>query len=318
MGEPRAAIVSPARAMSETGARLRGHLSALVLLGGAIRATDLSRGLDRPLVDLPVEPGVSVLDLWQREAAGLAACIGAESVAARLLVDASSPLPRDASAHPGVRLTVERDRWDFRGTGGVLRDACADYPDDSFVLVANANQVLIEPLAAKACALAGAGGDIAVMAHDDGSPVGLMLVRVGAARAIRAVGYVDFKEQALPQLASGFDVRVVRRPHPSAVPVRTLDAYLRGLRAHHRVRAGLPPFEGPFAEDWSRTFGVVEAGASVGARAQVHDSVILAGARVRAGAVVVRSVIGGDGVVNAGEVVADRVVSGRAEAGRAA
>ncbi len=286
-----------------------------MLLGGAIRTTDLSRGLDRPLVDLPVEAGVSVLDLWRREAAGLRTCIGAESIAARLLVDASSPLPREAppANGSGVRLTVERDRWDFRGTGGVLRDACADYPDDSFVLVANANQVLVEPLAAKACALAGAGGDIALMAHDDGSPVGLMLVRVGAARAIRAVGYVDFKEQALPQLASGFDVRVVHRPHPSAVPVRTLDAYLRALRGYHRVRAGLLPFEGPFAEDWTRTFGVVETGAAVGAGAQVHDSVILAGGRVGAGAVVVRSVVCGDGVVSAGGIAADRLVSARAD-----
>jgi hypothetical protein len=217
--------------------RLRERLAGVILLGGTIRATDLSRGLDRLLVDLPVEPGLSVLDLWVREIAALAALIGVTPVPARLLVDASSPEPRDRPQHPGVGLRVERDRGAFRGTGGVLRDACGDYADGSLVLVANANQVLIEPLAEKSCALASAGGDIAVMAHDDGAPVGLMLVSVAAVRAIRSVGYVDFKEQALPRLASRFDVRVVRSPSATAAPIRTLDAYLRALRAYHRIRA---------------------------------------------------------------------------------
>ncbi len=312
MGDPRATVTAPPRAIA--GVCLRERLSALVLLGGAIRASDLSRGIDRALVDLPVEAGVSVLDVWVREAVALAACIGAESLATRLLVDATSPAPRAAPAPgPGIRLTVERDRWELRGTGGVLRDTCAEYPDGSYVLVANANQVLIEPLAGQVNALADAGGDVVVLANDDGSPVGLMLVSIGALRSIRAVGYVDFKEQALPQLASRFDVRVVHRPHGAAAAIRTLPAYLGALRAYGRARAGLAPFEGPFAEDWIRTFGLIEPGAIVAEGARVHDSVVLAGAHVGAGAVLVRSVVCGDGRVGLGEVVSDSVVSPRAE-----
>lgn len=314
VGQPRAAVASPSRSVRPSPLRLRERLKALVLLGGAIRSTDLSRGLDRPLVDLPVEPGHSVLDLWQLEASGLAACLGAPAVPTRLLFDATSPLPRKAAPdRPAGALSVERDRKEFRGTGGVLRDACEGYPPEAVVLVSNANQILVEPLADLACALADAGGDVVILAHEDGAPVGLMLVSVAAALAIRSSGFVDFKEQALPQLAGRFDVRVVRRPTGTAVPIRTLHGYLGGVRAYTRSRAGLPPFEGPFSEDWVRTFGLVEPGASVAPDARVHDSVVLDGARVGPGAVVVRSVICRGGVVDAGEVVADRVVSARAE-----
>ncbi len=297
---------------------LRDRLAGLLLLGGTIRHTDLSRGLDRPLVDLPVAPETSVLDLWQREAAGLAERLETDRLDVRLLLDPSSGTPR-RSPVPGVNLSCERDRRDFRGSGGVLRDACEGYAPDTFVLVSTANQILIEPMAALATALADAGGDIAILAHDDGTPVGFMLVSVAAAMAIRSVGFVDFKEQALPQLAATYDVRVVRRPVATGVPIRTLRGYLNGLRAYQRSRAGLSPFEGPFADDWVSTFGVIEPGATVDPRARIHDSAVLAGGHVGAGAVVVRSVVCGTGRVPPGEVAADRVVSAAAESnGRSA
>lgn len=308
-GEPRATLAVPTGAVGEAAGRLGDRLRGLILLGGAVRASELSRGLGRSPLDLPVEPGVSLLDLWRAEAAALAESIGAGDVHVRVLIDSDAVEPKAPAPTARVRVSVERDRDEFRGTGGLLRDACAAYADDDWVLIANANQVLLEPLAAQAGALAATGGDVALVAHDDGAPVGVMLVRAGVTRTIRERGFVDFKEQALPRLAERFDVRVRSRPRATAATIRTLDGYIDAVRAHHRLLAGRPASEGPAAEDWIRTFAIVEAGASVDPSARVHDAVILAGGVVGARAVVVRSLVGPGTAVGASETVSDEVVS---------
>jgi mannose-1-phosphate guanylyltransferase len=91
--------------------------------------------------------------------------------------------------------------------------------------------------------------------------------------------------------------------------VRTLDGYLAGLRAYHRLLRGEPVEPDPFAEDWARTFSVVEGGAEVSPGATVHDSVVLAGARIEGGAAVVRSIVCAGATVRAGETLADQVVT---------
>ncbi|MFM9995269.1 MAG: hypothetical protein ACKVU4_05655 [Phycisphaerales bacterium] len=313
-GEPRTTVAVPAGPVGEAARRLRDRLRGLILLGGAVRASELSRGVGRSPLDLPVELGVSLLDLWRAEVSALAEAIGAEDMRVRVLIDADAVEPKTPAPTGRVRVSVERDRDELRGTGGLLRDACAVYADDDLVLVANANQVMLEPLAAQAAALAATGADAALVAHDDGAPVGVMLVRAGAMRVIRDRGFVDFKEQALPQIAARFDVRVSARPRGTAATVRTLDGYIDAVRAHHRLLAGRPVSEGPAAEDWIRTFAIVEPGATVDPTARIHDAVILTGATVRPGAVVVRSLVGPGAIVGADETVSDEVVSAEGSA----
>ena len=71
---------------------------------------------------------------------------------------------------------VERDLSEYRGTGGVLRDLAADYDDDDLILVCNAAQILLDPLAAIATALDRKIGDVTLVSHNDGTPSGVQLV----------------------------------------------------------------------------------------------------------------------------------------------
>jgi NDP-sugar pyrophosphorylase family protein len=176
------------------------------------------------------------------------------------------------------------------------------------ILVANAAQVLLDPLPTIAAALDRQGADIAMVSHEDGTPSGVMLVTCKALRLIPATGFVDMKEQVLPLIASQFDVRVLRRHRPTGAPIRSLEDYVQALRLHHRRRSGKAVLTDPLAEDWSATFSIVEPGATVDASARVHDSVVLAGAAVEPGAVLVRCVVCPGAVVRRDTTEVDRVI----------
>ena len=284
-------------------------LSAVVLLAGSVRPNDLSLAIDRSLLDLPIDNDQTVLSLWQQQVEALAAAMGLERLPLRIVIDQNGREPSVPSPEKHVTLTVERDAKDFRGTGGLLRDLAISYGPDDLLLIANAAQILIEPLPELASALFNAGGSVSFIGHRDGTPCGLFLVRAGVLKTIRDVGFLDFKEQVLPKLpVEGHSVCHVMRETATAHPIRTLDGYLAGVRACARVRAGLPRETDPFSEDWSATFAVAEPGVTVDSSATIHDSVILRGATVERGAVVVRSVVGPGATVRTGEIVADRAV----------
>jgi hypothetical protein len=252
----------------------------------------------------------------------LAALSGGQSVPVRVMVNrggpenqgaqsmTEGPSSRDAVDLAPVRL--ERDPFDYRGTGGVLRDLAARYADDDLLLVANAAQVLTEPLAQIAVDLAATNGDVGLISHLDGTPSGLMLVRCAALRHLPASGFVDMKEQALPLIAERFDVTVVHRRKPSGLPVRTLDSYIEALRQYHQRLARGLAWHAPasaFDEDWEAAFSVVEEGARVEPSARLHDSVVLRGGRVEAKASVVHSVVCDGGVLGHGRIVVDQFVT---------
>jgi hypothetical protein len=288
------------------------RLRALVLMGGTVWTGRLSACTRRPVFDLPLEAGCSILDSWRRQAKELAGLEGAGSVPVRLMVSRDDPAPSgppDLIAEGLAPLRVDRDPFEYRGTGGVLRDLAADYADDDLLLVANAAQVLTQPLGRLAMDLAEAGGDVMVISHLDGTASGLMLVRCSALRAVPATGFVDMKEQALPQIAARHDVTVVARPLPTGLPIRSLDDYIEALRWHHKAQAGRPAAASPFAEDWEPTFAIVEQGASVDASARLHDAVVLAGGRVEAGACLVHSVVCPGGVLRRGQMTVDDFVA---------
>ena len=117
-------------------------------------------------------------------------------------------------------IAVERDANSFRGTGGALRDAAEAGNDDDLLLIANAAQIMLDPLPLLLPALHRLGGDVALIAHADGAPSGAMLLPRAALKLIPTFGFVDLKEQALPIIAKQFDVRVLRRARPTGLPVR--------------------------------------------------------------------------------------------------
>lgn len=281
----------------------------MILLSGAIRSSDLARSIGRSVLDLPIDATSTILQQWRDQAEVLAASIGGRTIDLRVTVDQNSILPHAPADTTHVRVTVGHDPKDYRGTAGLIRDLSLNDAQDSYLLVANGNQVLLEPLEELAHELSARGGDIILTAHDDGTPAGVMLVRAGAIRGVRELGFMDFKEQVLPKLAQDFDVRVIHRPHAAGLPVRNLDGYIDALTAHHKRLAGKPIFDDEAgSEQWFSTFSIIEPGANVAASARVHDSIILDGAQVGANAVIVRSVVAGSATVRPGQLASDRVV----------
>ena len=295
-----------------------GGLRAVILLGGTVRPGRLCTAIGRPIFELPLDAGRSILDYWRQQTAALGRSIGRPDLPVRVMVDQNSSETRMALAVTAgadlAPLQLERDPQDYRGTGGVLRDLAGSYNKNDLLLVANAAQVLVQSLTACAIAMAerardgGAGADVIVADHEDGTPSGLMLVRCSVLALIPATGFVDMKEQALPAIARSHRVGVAHFAEPTGLPVRSLAQYVRALRWHARRDAGGSVRDDPFAENLENLFSVVESGATVAADARLHDSVVLAGGRVEAGATLVQSVVGPGGRVRRGDRVVDQVV----------
>jgi len=283
----------------------------VVLLGGSVRPTRLRTAIKRSPLDLPVSANQSLLECWCRELAALAERFGRESLPVRVMIDQSALSPRIPVQTERLELAIERDPFQYRGTGGVLRDLAAGYDDDDYMLVLNASQLLLEPRAGLASAAFRSGGDICVVAHADGTPSSMMLMRCGALRAISPAGFVDMKEQALPMIARRHRVEVLERSEPTSVAIRSVDDYIRALRWHHqRNRRGtVTEAIDPYEEDWRPEFSIAEKGAIVGSDVRLHDSVVLDGGKLERGAVAIRSVICPGGVVSSGRITIDSLVS---------
>lgn len=286
-------------------------LSALVLLAGSVRANNFGASLGRSILDLPLLASNTVLQQWGVQAANLAQALGLERLVIRILLDHLASVPNAACFATNVTVQAERDRFDFRGSGGVLHDIAEDYPDDAYILVANAAAVLLDPLPGLFEALTTCSADIAIHAQPDGTPSGLMLIRCATLRQIATVGFVDMKEQALPAIARSHSVRVVYRA-VDCPAIRSLPEYLTVLHQQaRRNTTGATAQSGstdPFEEDWQSSFAVVESGSQVAQDVRIHDAVVLAGARVENHAVVVRSVVGKGGIIHRGQMVVHQIV----------
>lgn len=285
-------------------------LRALVLLGGAVRPSPLSQMSGRSVLDLPMDEHGTVLCHWINGAAELAKSHNLDKLPVRVMVNHNSPEPTSGKEHKHFgAFRVERDASDFRGTGGVLRDLACDYGDDDLILVANAAQILLDPLPTIVAAMTRKPGDIAVISHEDGTPSGLMLITCKTLRAIPDAGFIDMKEQALPEIARNYEIRVVRRRRPTGLPIWTLEDFVQALRFHHRRRQSKPFNADPMAEDWRPAFSLIEPGATVDPSARIHDSIVLQGGVVEAGAVLVRSIVCGGQLVRRDRTVVDQFVS---------
>lgn len=267
------------------------NIRSVLLLAGMVRSSPLSTGIHRSVIELPVSDGLRIIDLWSLECSRLAERMSREELPVVVLVGNEVRLPEPMQSTERAPMLVERDPLQFRGTGGVLRDKSAMYEDDEFLLVATATQLPLCDLTELVGEMSRTEADVTIVSHRDGSPSGLMLVRCGSLRGIPDLGFVDMKEQALPEIAKTHVVKVVERSRPTGISIRTRDGYLRGLRTWHRQQRSVPEEDDPFAEEARSSFRVVEDGADVDPSARIYDSVVLEGATVQAGAAVVRSLV---------------------------
>lgn len=280
----------------------------IVLLGGAVRLPPLAAATRRAILDLPVHHGRSLLDHWVAKILSMVRELGMEDLVVRVLACHSLPLPALSRAAAELNLRLEQDGFDYRGTGGILRELSSRFDDEDYLLVLNANQLFVQSLSDIVLALAQRGGDVCLVSHADGTPTGIKLVRCGTLRGISSVGYVDFREQLLPRIAKSYSVRVLELEEPSGLPIRTFEDYLEVLRVFHLRNGHQDGTEDPFAEEWQSTFTLVESGATVEEGAQLHDAVVLRGGCVKRGAFVARSVVCEGGIVHRNHRVLNRLV----------
>lgn len=293
------------RATSAAGAT---NLRAVVLLAGAVGTSTLAAATGRAAIHWPIDSSSSLLGHWRQQVEPLAAS-AADGMVLRVMGSNSNGQAVEPSpASSNVQVRMEHDPAELRGTGGVLRDVAADYPDEALLVVASAGQLLVDSLAEAVRELAACEADVVLLSDDGAVAGGVMLVRCGCTRVIPSIGYVDLKEQGLPLIARQHRVQVIHRQRPLALPLRTRGDYIRALRWYHRTPR-MRPVTDPFEEDWRPVFALWEEGAKVDPSARLHDSVVLAGGRVERGAMVVRSVVCPGGVVGLNQTVIDEVVS---------
>ena len=285
----------------------RSRLMQVVILGGAVGQRDLIRGAKRSLLGLPVESRRSVMDLWYEQTTKLATALDRRNLPVRVMVNDKAPVPDWHGGNGRVTFAIEEDPLLYRGTGGLLHDLLADRDEDDLAVVVAGGQILLEDLPGLVEDLARLEADVAVAGHADGTPLSLMLIRCGALQTIKASGFVDLKEQALPMLSQHH--RVAARVHhsPVAISVRTRRDYLRALGAYHGARS--TDRDNPFAERWSTTFSIVEDGAEVHPSARIHDSVVLRGATVGRDAVVAQSVVCSGAKVRSRRIVGQELLA---------
>jgi NDP-sugar pyrophosphorylase family protein len=290
-------------------------LRAVVLRGGSIRPTPFRTAINRSIMDMPIEEGVRLMLYWQQQVVDLARAYDLDQLPTRVQVNRGSPLPAAAKAIDGCAVSIERDRGEYRGTGGILRDLAEEYDDDDFILVANGGQILTHSLVEMLHQLHEVEADVSFVAHQDGAPSGLMLVRCEALRMISARGYVDMKEQALPAIARRFKVTHIEQRRATGLPLHSLQDYLAAVRWWHRHGAaqahlGLDAIHSAEARvrESKTSFSIVESGATVDPTAHLHDCVVLRGAKVAEGAVVARSVLCAGSSLEANETAVDELL----------
>jgi hypothetical protein len=279
----------------------RPAISEVLLLAGGVRPKGFRAQLGRSVLDLPVSGDRRLMDVWREEIGGLSEYFDLGGGRVRVLIDGVSLPPRAkwASAF-GCDVQVERDAGAYRGTGGVLKDACRGTAGEAYVLVMNACQLMCQPLGPLVERLMACGADVSFPIEPSGGAGGVFLVRAGCLAALPDVGFVDFKEQAIPVIAKRHKVRVAELDAASSLPIRSLQDYINAVRHFHGRQGG----------DAGQGLALVEAGARVSGSARLHDSVVLAGGRVDAGAILAGSLVTAGGVVRQGRRVVHGLVTG--------
>lgn len=310
----------PARSAPPAAERNDGMSGTItvVLLAGTLSPSPLRAAIQIPVLCLPLGRDRTVLDAWLRvlnDVGGLAdvRVVGNDWPDDGRLVRASiavSPFTNNGHAH--VRPVTDPAAW--RGTAGIVHDVTADLPADAVILVIESHMLPPDDLGPVLDPMnGGVDGIVGVSGVD--TPAGVYAFRRAAFADVSGVGYIDLKEQLLPQLAEdGANVRVA--PIGNVV-VRLrelggyLDAVVRDFARHGTKTQRIARDASVSGSAMVEGTCIIESGAVVEDGAVVHDSVILRGATIGGGAIVSRSLVGPLATVrprtsHVGEVVAVR------------
>lgn len=277
---------------------------SVLILAGGLNPTPLQQLMGFPVAGLPLGRDRTLLANWL---AVIDESLGSARRSAHLLCGTPSDeqwfvaeLRRPTTSVIGVE--VRRDGRPHRGVCGILADTAAECALSEWLLVIELNSLppkSLKPLLKETAE----GVSMVVGSSADERPAGAFLLRRDLLGDVPRIGYLDLKEQFLPQLvARGHRIAAAEL---AATSVRMTDRrnYLRGVRIWQTEHAG--------SESASNIAGhsVVASGVELSPDAFVLDSVILPGASIGPRCVVARSVVGPLIRLPEGSVLVDAVMA---------
>jgi hypothetical protein len=278
---------------------------SVIILAGGPNQPPLQKALGFPVAGLPLEPDRTILTAWleviERTACGLQSPIYLLCSTAADAEWFSAELRRGGRNFASV--DVRLDIRSHRGVCGLLADTAGACPLADRLLLIELNT--LPPRSLSPLLEVGTAPDIAmaVASSRDERPSGAFMLKSSLLEDVPRLGYVDLKEQFLPQLvARGCRIGSAVLAETS---VRLIDRrnYLRGIRIWQSDR---DPSSGASGVAGS---SVVCEGVANLANSFVLDSVVLPGATIGQGAVIARSVVGPLMQVPDGAVLVDAVLA---------
>lgn len=277
---------------------------SVLILAGGLNPTPLQRLMGFPVAGLPMTRDRTLLSAWLEV---IDRSLGSTRRSTHLLCGTPADeqwflaeLRRSTMSVSGVE--VRRDDRPHRGVCGILADTVEACGLSDWLLVVELNTLPPKSLGPILDAADGTPAMV-VGSSDDERPAGAFLLRSELLREVPRRGYLDLKEQFLPQLvARGHRVGAARLSETS---VRLVDRrnYLRAIRIWQSENGETP------GERLVAGHSLVCPGSEVAPDAFILDSVVLPGAAIGPRCVVARSVIGPLIRVPEGSVLVDAVMA---------
>ncbi len=309
MDEPSVMMAPPDR-------RLRGGLRCILLAGG-LKPTPVAAGAGMPALRLFPDGERSLLNNWIERIGALneLQVDPKDRIEVRIVFDNSRDALEAPAERGGVDLVFESESAAYRGPAGVARDVAERFPEDSTVLIAEANRWLHSSLAPLIEAHIERGADVTIARHADGAPAGMYVARKSAVSRVAPKGFIDLKEQWLATLTkAGLDVFVHTIDGSGSIPLRTREDLLE--LGHHLTDGDSialnPSIVSAANVTAAERWNVMSERSAVHGSAKVFGSIVMPGAVIRENAVVVRSVVPPGAVVEANSEVVDQIVRGDA------
>ncbi len=287
-------------------------LEAIILLAGGLRPSPLVNGTGISVLDLPLRDDQTVLENWIAKLGPLGKATPNSIDQAIIAYTANSPrpsLPVSPGELPPFRFVC--DQTGLRGPAGTARDLCQHLEPDALVFLGEASRYVDSDLQYLLEAHLQSKADITLGQNPDGKPAGIYLTNRKSLDLVPAEGFIDLKEQWLPQaVKAGCTIRVIKSMTTTCHPLRTWKQFLQAVREsnHPGDDQNLPlrffcPTEHPLAN-----IVIKKPGANVAQHAQITNSILMPGSIVDQGAVIARSYIGTGVHIAAGEKIVDSMI----------
>jgi hypothetical protein len=282
--------------------------TAVIMLAGGLRPGSLRSQLGFPTAGMPLERDRTLMQAWLELITSTPALDDSD-----MLIACNSEKDRAWFAAEARRFAaIDRcprvvvDPRAHRGVAGMLLDLRGEVSNATSLAVVELNSLPpsgLGPLLAESPS-AGLTPSMRIGVGPDARWTGVYRLDAGLLDHVTSRGYVDLKEQFIPQLlARGYRIDAADF---TDTPVQISDRrdYLRAVRIW-RSRVGLA------AEQSNEVsgFSVVCPGVDVRPGAHIADSAVLPGAVVGAGAVVARSIIGPMIHVPEGSIIVDALLA---------